>query len=117
MTDNELIAEFMGVSRHRTEPHLFWCQPYNCFTSLDNLAYHSSWDWLMPVVERIAKAGYDVELYASGLNENHECHIHDTGNSYACIEDSYSMLNATYKAVVEFIKWYNTKQQERKHKA
>ena len=38
MKDNKLIAEFMEVDG---------------FLSLSQMEYHTSWDWLMPVIEKI----------------------------------------------------------------
>ena len=49
---NKLIAEFMGIkiiqSRYGCNHPLVTC-PYPDYS---NLKYHSSWDWLMPVVEK-----------------------------------------------------------------
>ena len=54
--NNKLIAEFMGMKPHH--------QDSSCMTRVDDtgssevvpvesMSYHSSWDWLMPVVEKI----------------------------------------------------------------
>jgi len=90
MTDNKLIAEFMGVK-------------YPMLKGSD-LQYHTSWDWLMPVVDKIESLGYDTEL----VNRL------DDGGIYFCINDSAvkasygkTKIEATYDAVVEFIKTYN----------
>lgn len=55
---NKLIAEFMGckISKDRaTCRGVKYTFPYNKNESkhLTHLAYNSSWDWLMPVVEKI----------------------------------------------------------------
>ena len=47
---NILIAEFMGVFHQRIFP------PFTIgekMYTLDELQYHTSWDWLMPVIEKI----------------------------------------------------------------
>lgn len=50
MNNNKLIAEFMGVFHQGIFPPVtIGEQMY----TLDELQYHTSWDWLMPVVERI----------------------------------------------------------------
>ena len=79
-TDNELIAEFMG--------------PQACYYRQGNrkvYEYDTSWDWLMPVVEKIGNL-YD-------------------GRSMVNCEIFHLSLFAErpdiYKAVIEFIKWYN----------
>ena len=87
MKNNKLIAEFMGLvvsdsDNYTSELH----------TNVDvDLKYHTSWDWLMPVVNKIedyladnvGKVGYFDEC----LNSND--------------------LEVRYQAVVEFIKTYN----------
>jgi len=76
MKDNKLIAEFMGDSTRLHGLHL---------------QYHTSWDWLMPVAEKIYKErGLDDEIILM-------------------IRDSVAELNieSMYKTIVEFIKQYN----------
>ena len=57
---------------------------------LSELEYHTSWDWLMPVVEKIKDLGYSQEL--DKIDNVLTCDLR---------------INSLYKAVVEFIKWYN----------
>lgn len=64
------------------------------------LLFHCSWDWLMPVVRKIAELCHAPdadELFMSDVYTS----ILDTVSS-AIIEDSF-------KVVVEFIEWYNKK--------
>ena len=83
MNDNKLIAEFMDL--RSTGMSIYKESEYK---------YHESWDWLMPVVNKIedyladnvGKVGYFDEC----LNSND--------------------LEVRYQAVVEFIKQYNTDQ-------
>jgi len=82
MKDNKQIAEFMGV-----KPPLY-------------MEYHTSWDWLIPVVEKIESLGY-VFTIQGGKAEYGEM-ISETQCFIA--EDK---LSSTYQAVVEFIKEYN----------
>jgi hypothetical protein len=83
MNNNKLIAEFMGV-----KPPLY-------------MEYHTSWDWLMPVVLK-CKESVD---YCSDDNALKYHHIEDEMLSQLSIED-------TYKAVVEFIKEHNNQDTE-----
>lgn len=89
MTDNELIAQFMGDK--------------------DVFLYDVFWDQLMRVVEKINNTIHpilneriDVIIYrrTCHINDMQQIMIEATGNN---------MLDCTYKAVVEFIKWYNQK--------
>ena len=65
MNDNKLIAEFMGM-RQGKENEIRWANDW--FESLDpnghifqsglrheHLRFNTSWDWLMPVVDKIER--------------------------------------------------------------
>ncbi len=66
------------------------------------MLYHSSWDWLMKVVEKIELMGYRV---SSKFTECVICDINYHYNRTFISEDS--KLHSIYTSVVEFIKWYN----------
>ncbi|MCP3682375.1 MAG: hypothetical protein GY861_06755 [bacterium] len=82
--NNKLIAEFMGkeIYQHYHESN-----------------YHSSWNWLMPVVDKIEDMGCEVVI------TNGECTI--SGNDYYVEIIGKNRRGATYDAVVEFINQYN----------
>ncbi len=84
MKENKLIAEFMGkeIYQHYHESN-----------------YHSSWNWLMPVVDKIEDMGCEVVI------TNGECTI--SGNDYYVEIIGKNRRGATYDAVVEFINQYN----------
>jgi hypothetical protein len=86
-TDNELIAEFMG-------------KPDHIMSEL--LKYHTSWDWLMPVIHKIFTVPFDS---VDGLRE-----FTDKPNTIfdALSFGLHSEIEEVHKAVVEFIKWYNS---------
>lgn len=68
-----------------------------------DLLYHKSWDWLMPVVEKIDTLGYDVEI------SRISCSIspilsNDTIASLVC-GDISKKIEVVYEAVIQFIKW------------
>lgn len=108
--NNKLIAEFMGNVGRNALAHEFQSS-----MGLPKKYYHTSWDWLMPVVEKINKWGVKTEMsnkisttndkwvffkityYAERL-QNGKHIIRAEGDNY---------IQATHKAVVEFIKWYN----------
>jgi hypothetical protein len=76
----------------------------------DDLEFHTSWDWLMPVVEKIESLGFGVNILVSNtisiINMGWEQNIklpYKILNTYP----HDSKFEAVYKAVIEFIKWYN----------
>lgn len=94
---NKLIAEFMGKDIQEN----------------DNVMYHSSWCWLMPVIEYIEKNrlcnfgyGYSIDnvWWCSG-----EKTVYTTdGEDFNCLNrSSVSKIRSIYDTVVEFIIWYN----------
>ena len=108
---NELIAEFMGYKVMKENDFLNYNYPKN--TNLDNIMidvaimYHKSWDWLMPVVEKINRELYLIKIEYS--LEMVEVRILLNSNELE-IAAGYSsevsnVIKAYYQAVVEFIKW------------
>ena len=95
MKDNKLIAEFMEVE---TSNGIVYQN--NNTNEFHRIKYHESWDWLMPVVEKIEDMGCDV------LITNGECTI-SGDNDYYVESIGKSRRGATYDAVVEFINEYN----------
>ena len=115
---NKLIAEFMGWSQQLdVEKRWYgaWFDQHRVrkawseFQGHEPLLFNESWDWLMPVVEKIESKGYDV--FINGLY----CRITDSGMSDFELESdvALSKIDATYQAVVKFIKWYNQQQFEK----
>ena len=92
--NNKMIAEFMGMTAHHQDKGcmIFMTpQGHNDIVYVNDLEYHTSWDWLMPVVEKI-------ENY---LSDN----VGKVGYFDECL--SSNNLEVRYNAVVEFINEYN----------
>lgn len=103
-TDDKLIAEFMGFNKNVFEPEFYVLpSPYNSdgpFCSCEFLRFANSWDWLMPVVEKIEKIeGVSVIIKKS------RCRILIGKKVFSC--HTIVKLNSMYRVVVEFIQWYN----------
>ena len=82
MKDNKLIAEFMGGEKpERTSDLRHFIEEHH--------NYHTSWDWLMPVVN---------QCYTSNMQHPND----DITQGLIDVD-----IEATYQAVVEFIKEYN----------
>lgn len=96
-----LIAEFMGGQLVLGYPIIFpggvlpnrICEPYK-------LQFDSSWDWLMPVVEKIERMEN-----VSVIIKRSRCRILVGKKVFSC--HTIVKLNSMYRVVVEFIKWNN----------
>lgn len=123
MENNKLIAEFMGEKFHEDS----W--------SHGDIEYKTSWDWLMPVVEKIesldlSEYGYKWEgIDGETEYNNGSIHVEIERNKcwiYMNLSlDPITILNkktyniefptkieAVYAAVIEFIEYYNTIKQD-----
>lgn len=108
---NKLIAAFIGAK---------WNGEYFEYEKgyrmrPDELCYHTSFDWLMPVVEKInnsmvgemwfrtiiAPTQCDISVYAHGGMSvpMRQPRIH--------VGAKDKMIDAVYECVVKFIQWYN----------
>ena len=76
----------------------------------NTLHYDTSWDWLMPVVEKIECTHDDKGDCFNVMMEAFECTISGLGLTL-CL-NGHTKMDATYKAVVEFIKEHNDEQRE-----
>lgn len=94
MKENKLIAEFMGLQFSKGE---YYRPLYNSgdWIPENELQYHTSWDWLMPVVQKIKRTDLSREMVMQGMDE--------------LIDGFDTDIETTYKAVVEFIKQHNKK--------
>jgi hypothetical protein len=128
---NKLIAEFMEYMRVYPKNN-YYARPEFCIEfnpnqdeiiSLNDAKFHSSWDWLMPVVEKIESLNYSVTIGTSfGKDESQRtyCEINqpESWNFSLLLPDEYdiacfdqkngnSKITNVYLAVIEFVKWHN----------
>lgn len=126
---NIKVAVFMGATisnesdmkRRVTFLNCVWSpiQQNWCYSS--SMGYHSSWDWLMPVVEKIQEIKLPIpsmvevsvkiskgecRIFKGEWNDGLEGFINRI--SYSGNKKQYTTIEATYLCVVEFIDWYNT---------
>lgn len=117
---NELIAHFMGMKLTKgwapkgSTPFVDWKVPedsplYSIAHTSESLYFHSSWDWLMPVVEKIESLGYHTTCSKTifHISRNGSC---KSKIPFPIIEFESTKRENTYLAIVKFIKWYNTTQ-------
>ena len=96
MKDNKLIAEFMGEIDQDTGEYSHlgeWFYPEDC-------KFHTSWAWLMPVVQKC----YETEIVVQPAVEGGCSGL----ITFPLIGLPY--MESTYNAVVKFIKEYNNEQ-------
>jgi hypothetical protein len=98
MENNKLIAEFMGLIKYSEQHDGMYCVETMELDDFPILfkdgSYDSSWDWLMPVVQKIGD-----EYLNTPFDETYS-HLTEQYENIWTLED-------TYNAVVEFIKDYN----------
>lgn len=133
-SDNELIAQFMGFERIEVgytgtdsetqwqREHREWMDevmmdsvgiyyvnvPENKYEWEDDIAYDTSWDWLMPVIQKIDSL-YDKAFPPDFVQKllAKEPTIDDHYMDVIALPLS-TKINEAHKAVVEFIKYYNS---------
>lgn len=111
--NNVLIAEFMGMvyDNHNDQPNKYWeLTDEQDFVSMKpypqhkDLQFHSNWNWLMVVVEKIESIEeIDVEILTNGTR------IFNWKSKYVHVDNSadisYSKkIEHTYDAVVKFLR-------------
>lgn len=105
VNNNKLIAEFLGYTQpHPDYPNASYWYKENK-EPLTLLLFDSDWNYLIEAVEKIESLNNWVEI--SGGIQN-ICLIGSTNSScesFKIISDT--KINATYKAVIKFIKWHN----------
>lgn len=109
LENNKLIAKFMGGYQYDNhDDFITFDETNNTFSndtiSLKNLKFHSDWNWLMEVVEKIESLEYDVNI------EFATCVILKNVDDFKPIfghGSNFSKIQAVYNACVTFIEWYN----------
>ena len=116
---NKLIAEFMGWEWHDEYVAYGMVHPrgyYSGDIAKDGvfgiephlLKFHSSWDWLMPAVERIHinRAVKAVSIIPGKTRIWFKPDLHKSYIQSPHKPENSSITECWY-AVIEFIKWYN----------
>lgn len=112
-TDNELIAEFMGLKSISKKEFEKCPEKYSIEKEsiIEYQRYHVDWNWLMPVVDKIESTPFSNFLYSSPgywvVIDGDSCEIKEDKLTIITKSKGVSKIDAVYKAVVEFIKWYN----------
>jgi hypothetical protein len=123
LDSNVLIAEFVGGKFYQELSYLdrkeeVWV-PHFGICRIDTidvgkgkiLEYHKSYDWLMPVVEKIESLNYKTSIISTLLLSGEMLYImaitdNDDDITY-WNERGNTKIEAVYNCVIAFIKWYN----------
>jgi hypothetical protein len=108
---NNLIAVFLGanvlsVTKRRTG-NLYIYDKAGNYNS-----YHSDWNELIPVLEKIESLGYHTRIcfddFGTWMQIHYGLSVADTSETKALNQHGTKIEN-TFNSIVEFIKWYNKK--------
>ena len=106
--NNKLIAEFMDMNNdvpHDKTMMVFKTEQGNDVISINDLTYHSDWNELMKVVDKIESLGYSYDRVNADVFINSQAGENIIPNPMDC--NNMTMLQKTHFIVVEFIKLYN----------
>ena len=117
--NNKIIAEFINitfdVNRHK---------PYEDVNGwrYEDLKFHSDWNWLMKVVEKIENTKIKDYSISTDITDDktfiNVWHYGDGGKWSILISNlneeykDFNKTQRTYKAVVKFINFYNKQKEE-----
>lgn len=106
---NTAIALFDGWDLHPEKSDLIW-KSESTMRLISSCDYHDSWDWLMPVVEKIESLRFTSLVIA-----DKRCSILniDTGFLADIKDEADTKIEAVWLAVVAFCKWYNEQKSSR----
>lgn len=96
---NKLIADFMQLEKYNRSEWLHNGE------IVSELKYNQSWDWLMPVVEKLERLegfGYSFQICKGHISMQ---------NTFNGIPVNGSKLESLYELVVSCIKGYNQNKQ------
>ena len=126
---NKLIAEFLNDKIILEEDGIciisgskMWFSGNKRLEQYQEKCYHSSWDWLMPCIGKIGSIDYssvDIHWGTGATDSFAWCKIYwndgvrEFKTSNDLNSDEQSLITAVWRAVVEFIKWYNLCQKEK----
>lgn len=105
---NKLIAKFMGMVPAGINADYFWETSEKIVgRGTGDLEYHSSWNWLMLVVEKIEKQGFISVIEKNSRTDHRVFFNTEDYTSVANGARDEDKRTAIWLAVVDFIKWYN----------
>jgi len=104
---NKLIAGFddsVKLTNERTYKYFIRGK----LLAAEGLKYHSSWDWLMPVVQKIESQGQSVSIFRGCCDIRFD-KLEEGQEEPEPIESGGGQpkIISTWQSVVKYIQWYN----------
>lgn len=102
--NNKIIADFIGWEKysHDRYSNIKNFKIYYC----EDLKFHSDWNWLMEVVEKIESLNYTTDVQ-NIIGLGHYFRIYSAGADVITVRDYDTKIKSVYRGCLEFIKWYN----------
>lgn len=99
---NKAIAEFCEMDACASQEHrtnkCYWVLFKKMYYKADEMEFHTSWDWLMPVVQKIKGVYANLDLELSMMVEK----------TFIILDLTiFADVDTVYSAVLQFIQWYN----------
>lgn len=103
---NKVIAEFDGIKHIDKKTYEHWWYEFNDGKSAYAMQfkYHSSWNWLMPIVEKIEGIRHDVYHRFNIVIYGIRCRIES--KYFHCNICKQIKIAAVHEAVFQFCQWY-----------
>lgn len=119
---NKLIADFMGYYMETINEGDEWTSyawrdsSKSLLTWMIEIAppFHSSWDWLMPVIEKITGKEIMGGFGMFEATDNEYKFKLRSGPNGRITFSGKTLIEAPYPAVVDFIRWYNQQTENKK---
>lgn len=105
---NKLIAEFMGLPKVEGYENVYRINDGKPNWYSTEPKYNESWDWIMPVVDKIKELKHPIYLYQSHIQSTVE--IFEMKNDHYIIRESDTLskpIEVLFRALVNFIEIYN----------
>lgn len=112
LTGNKLIAIFDGWISNKYEnlPNRLHEIKEGVEVGLDisEFKYHASWDWLMPVVEKINGLCMDEHGQFGVIIYSTFCQINYSSDVIIESKSNSKLIISVWEGIISFIQWYNT---------
>lgn len=112
--NNKIIAEFMGYKYSNEDEYLQVVSGFEIDFNLENefnedLLFHSDWNWLMEVVEKIESISFEEDNFINvTIGCGFDCTIQDAhGKLFELSTCEHTKIKTVYNACVYFIEWHN----------